>query len=98
MAKGPVCCLRGLTKYVNDEGQEITSLSLSGNGKWKAYVRGGEHSGNRDRSTAINPAFDPIMSKVQVWSVPLIGGKPILLSEGDYPAISPAGNKGACIR
>ena len=98
VAEGPAFHLRKLTKYVNDDGQEITSLSLSADGKWVVYVRGGEHSGNRDRSTTINPAFDPIMPKVQVWSVPFIGGKPILLSEGDYPAISPAGNKVAFIK
>ncbi len=98
VAEGPAFLLRKVTRYTKDDGQEITSLSISSDGKWIVYVRGGEHSGNRDRSMTINPAFDPVLPKVEVWSLPFAGGKPILLAEGDYPVISPAGKTVAFIK
>ncbi len=98
VASGPLFTLRKLTSYTKDDGQEITSLSISKDGKWVVYVRGGEHSGNHDRSTVVNPANDPVEPKIQVWSVPYTGGVPKLLSEGDYATISPKNDKVAFIK
>jgi dipeptidyl aminopeptidase/acylaminoacyl peptidase len=93
VAEGPSYSLRQLTGYTRDDGQELTSLSVSANGKWVVYVRGGEHSGNRNRSVVVNPTHDPVIPKIEIWVVPFAGGKPRLLSEGDYPVISPNSNK-----
>ncbi|MDB5111122.1 MAG: peptidase [Mucilaginibacter sp.] len=97
VASGPDFTIRKLTNYTKDDGQEITSVSISKDGKWVVYVRGGEHSGNHDRSTIVNPANDPIAPKIQVWSMPFAGGASKLLGEGDYPVVSPKGDKVAFI-
>ncbi|WP_025142545.1 S9 family peptidase [Pedobacter jeongneungensis] len=76
-----------ITDYTEDDGQELTSLSISQNGKWIIFVRGGDHGG-RD-GVPVNANSSPIAPKVQVFSVPFEGGKVILLGEGDNPVISP---------
>ncbi|MFA6083853.1 prolyl oligopeptidase family serine peptidase [Mucilaginibacter sp.] len=98
VAGGPTFILHKLTNYQQDDGQEITSLSISANGKWVVYVRGGEHSGNRDRSRVVNAASAPVLPLIQVWCVPFAGGVPKLLSEGDYPVISPGSDRVAFIK
>ncbi|PJJ85095.1 S9 family peptidase [Mucilaginibacter auburnensis] len=97
VAEGPVFELRKLTNYQQDDGQEITSLSVSADGQWVTYVRGGEHSGNRDRSMVVNPANNPVQPKIEVWSVKFAGGIPKKLGEGDYAVPSPKSNKVAWI-
>src|SRR4051812_50136329 len=44
VAEGPQFKARQLTSYMLDDGQELTSLSISDDGKYVVYVRGGEHS------------------------------------------------------
>jgi dipeptidyl aminopeptidase/acylaminoacyl peptidase len=97
VAEGPVYTLRKLTNYTKDDGQEISSLSVSADGQWVVYVRGGEHSGNRDRSVIVNPAFDPIPPKIQVFTIKFAGGMPKLLGDGDYAVPSPKSDKVAWI-
>src|SRR5262245_36879967 len=41
VAEGPDFKARRLTSYENDDGQELTSLSISADGKYVVYVRGG---------------------------------------------------------
>jgi len=76
-----------ITDYTEDDGQELTSLSISQNGKWIVFVRGGDHGG-RDGGS-VNANSSPIAPKVQVFSVPFEGGKVVALGEGDNPVISP---------
>ena len=89
VAEGPAFTPRKLTNYLKDDGQEITSLSISGDGKWVVFVRGGDHGSNWDHSLPLNPAFEPTPFHVQVGSVPFNGGETKYLSEGDAPVISP---------
>ncbi len=96
VAEGPAFSYRKLTAYAQDDGQEITSVSISDNGRWVVYVRGGDH-GAYDERTPRNPASMPQPPKVQVYAVPFEGGTPVLLSEGDYPVISPQSNQVAYI-
>lgn len=97
VAEGPVYNLRKLTNYTKDDGQEIISLSVSADGQWVVYVKGGEHSGNRDRSVVVNPAHDPVQPKIQVWSVKFAGGVPKRLGDGDYAVPSPKSDKVAWV-
>jgi len=76
-----------ITSYNEDDGQELTSLSVSPDGDWIVFVRGGDHGG-RDGGP-VNANSSPIAPKVQVLAVPFTGGKVIALGEGDNPAISP---------
>lgn len=98
VAEGPAFAPRKLTSYAADDGQEITSLSISKNGQWVIFVRGGDHGGNNEQSTAVNPAILPETPKVQVWSVPFTGGESKVLGEGDYPQVSPKGDQVAFIK
>jgi dipeptidyl aminopeptidase/acylaminoacyl peptidase len=92
VAEGPQFAPRRLTAYDDDDGQEITSLSLSRDGTQAVYVRGGEHSGNWEDLTPVNPIAAPTPSRAQVFLVSFAGGEPRALGEGDGPAISPRGD------
>ena len=93
VAEGPEFKARKLTNYNTDDGQELTSLSLSDDGKFVVYVRGGDHGSNFESSVGVNPALGPSQMKVQVWSAPFAGGEPKLLGEGDEPVISPKSDR-----
>src|SRR6185369_8372239 len=89
VAEGPDFKARRLTSYDVDDGQELTSLSISADGRYVVYVRGGDHGSNFDSSVGVNPALTTTQMKVQIWSAPFGGGEPKMLSEGDDPVISP---------
>jgi dipeptidyl aminopeptidase/acylaminoacyl peptidase len=93
VAEGPDFKARRLTSYDTDDGQELTSLAVSADGKYVVYVRGGDHGSNFDSSVAVNPALSATQMKVQIWSVPFVGGEPKLLAEGDEPLISPKSDR-----
>jgi dipeptidyl aminopeptidase/acylaminoacyl peptidase len=93
VAEGPDFKARQLTRYASDDGQEITSISISSNGKYVVYVRGGDHGANWDSGLPVNPTQNPAGYKVQVWTIPFAGGEAKALSEGDDPVISPAGDR-----
>jgi len=93
VAEGPEFKARRLTNYEIDDGQELTSLSISADGKYVVYVRGGDHGSNFDSAVAVNPALTTTQMKVQIWSVPFAGGEPKLLGEGDEPVISPKSDR-----
>ena len=93
VAEGPDYRARQVTSYRNDDGQELTSISLSSDGRYVVYVRGGEHGSNWDDLLAVNPGSMPVAPKPALWSVPFGGGEPRLLAEGgDEPQISPRGD------
>jgi dipeptidyl aminopeptidase/acylaminoacyl peptidase len=93
VADGPDFKARQLTNYSSDDGQELTSLALSADGKYVVYVRGGDHGSNFDSSAPVNPAMSAVATKVQIWSVPFAGGEPKLLGDGDEPVISPKSDR-----
>ncbi len=97
VAEGPGFVLRKLTDYKEDDGQEISSVSISANGRWLVFVKGADH-GAYDERVPRNPSSAPYAQQIQVFSIPFEGGKPILLDEGDYPIISPDSKKVAFIK
>ena len=99
VAEGPDYRARQLTSYRTDDGQELTSLAISADGRHVVYVRGGEHGSNWDDLLAVNPASLPVPPELGLWSVPFGGGQPRLLAEGgDEPAISPRGDVVAFVK
>lgn len=98
VAQGPDFKPRKITNYANDDGQEITSLSISPDGNWVVFVRGGDHGSNWDDGLPVNPSFTAEQFKVQIISVPFAGGDAKTLSEGDEPAISPKNDVVAFIK
>jgi len=97
VAEGPQYKARQLTNYMLDDGQELTSLSISADGKYVIYVRGGEHSANWEGPPP-NPASMPVAPQVQIWSVPFDGGTPKRIADGDEPVISPRSDVVAFVR
>lgn len=98
VAEGPDFAPRKLTNYTDDDGQEITSLSVSADGKWVVYVRGGDHGSNWDDELPVNTMATPVPPKVQIWSVPFAGGEPKAIAEGDVPSISPKSERIAFVK
>lgn len=92
VAEAPGFTYRKLTEYDSDLGDEITSLTLSPDGKQVVFVKGGDHGAYLE-SVPRNPASLTTEPRVQVWSVPFEGGTPELLGEGDYPVIHPDGKQ-----
>jgi dipeptidyl aminopeptidase/acylaminoacyl peptidase len=98
VAEGPDFKARRLTNYNTDDGQELTSVSISGDGKYVVYVRGGDHGSNFDSSVGVNPTMATAQVKVQIWSIPFAGGEPKLLADGDEPVISPKSDRVAFVK
>ncbi|NEU68439.1 S9 family peptidase [Spirosoma agri] len=98
VAQGPDFTPRKLTNYANDDGQEITSLSISDDGQWVVYVRGGDHGSNWDDDQPVNTTSSPVQPKVQIWSVPFAGGDAKAVADGDEPVIAPKNNQGTPAR
>jgi len=89
VAEAPDFKPRRITSYQQDDGQELTQLSYSKNGKTIVYVRGGDHGSARPGEAPPNPSGGPVQPKIEVWSVSVAGGAPRVIGEGDNPAIAP---------
>ncbi len=89
VAEGPSYIARKLTNYNLDDGQEITSLTISDDGHWIVFVRGGDHGANWESGLPLNPTGDAKPFTVKIASIPFNGGEVKYLSEGDYPVIHP---------
>src|SRR5436190_20180578 len=94
-AEGPDFQPRKLTSYASDDGQELTNLSISADGKWVVYVLGGDHDANwaAEGGLAPDPTSSPVQPHVEIWAVPFAGGTPKLLAQGDAPVISPKSDR-----
>ncbi len=97
VAEGPDFAARKLTNYSSDDGQELTNISISKDGKWVVYVRGGDHGSNWGDLEPVNPSFAANPLKVTVWKVPYAGGEATAIGEGDAAVISPGSDKIAYI-
>src|SRR5687767_13329729 len=93
VADGPRFEARRITSYTTDDGQELTQLSFSPDGRTIVYVRGGDHGSNRPGDGPPDPSLDPIQPKIQIWSVPVTGGQPKVVAEGDNPVVAPDSNR-----
>ncbi len=89
VAEAPNFVARKLTNYKEDDGQEITSISISDDGRWVLFVRGGDHGANFDGEKAVNPLGNAEPQTVRVMQVSFEGGPIRMVSEGDFPVISP---------
>src|SRR5262245_34447997 len=97
MADGPDFQARRLTSFTEDDGQELSNLSFSPDGGTIVFVRGGDHGSNRP-GDAPNPSGNPVQPKMQVWSIPVAGGPPRLLGDGDEPVVAPDGQRVAFVK
>jgi dipeptidyl aminopeptidase/acylaminoacyl peptidase len=93
VARGPVYAPLQITQYTEDDGQEITQLTFSPDGTRLVFVRGGDHDANwpAEGNLQPDPASSPEQPETAIWSVPLSGGPPQKIDEGDEPTISARG-------
>lgn len=98
VAEGPDFRPRKLTRYDIDDGQGITGLTISHDGRWVVFVRGGDFGSNFDHAQPVNVLHQPTPPKVQIISVPFEGGESKTLGEGRSPAIAPDSNRVAFVK
>lgn len=91
VANGPAFRPRQVTRYTGDDGQEITQLTFSPDGRHLVYVRGGDHDANWETKLPPDPASSPVEPKITIWAAQLSGGAPVKVADGDAPAISSRG-------
>jgi dipeptidyl aminopeptidase/acylaminoacyl peptidase len=88
-----------VTQYTEDDGQEISELQWTPDGREIVYVRG---EGANGAGEYPNPTNDPKGAEQQVWVVALEGAAaekaPRLIGEGNGPAVSPKGGRVAFVR
>src|SRR5258708_2974501 len=97
VASAPGFEARRVTQYTEDDGQELTQLAFSRDGKTVVYVRGGDHGSNRGADPP-NPAESPVQPKIQIWSVSANGGAPKPIADGDDPAPAPDNDRVVFVR
>ncbi len=95
VAEAPAYKGRRLTDYRADDGQEIDQIIWTPDGRSLIFVRGGDFEMHRDNP---NPASLPQGVEQDIWIVPLSGGSPRKLAEGNSPAISPKGDRIAFLK
>ncbi|HTT03212.1 MAG TPA: prolyl oligopeptidase family serine peptidase [Steroidobacteraceae bacterium] len=93
IAQGPSFAPRVLTSYSADDGQEITQLTFTPDGNHLVYVLGGDHGANgpAEGNLAPDPTSSPAQPIVAIWTVPIMGGAPRKIADGDAPALSARG-------
>jgi dipeptidyl aminopeptidase/acylaminoacyl peptidase len=79
---------RQLTKYNQDDGQELSDLSFSSGGNVLLYVRGGEKN---SAGQVPNPTSNPAGAEQAVWTVAWEGGEPKRIDAGHSPDASSRG-------
>jgi dipeptidyl aminopeptidase/acylaminoacyl peptidase len=95
VAEGPAFKARRLTAYEADDGQEITAITWSPDGRTIVYVRGGPKN---QAGEIPNPTSNPAGAEQAVWAVSVDGGTPRKLGLGDAPEVSPGGDRVAFLK
>jgi dipeptidyl aminopeptidase/acylaminoacyl peptidase len=93
-ASGPDYAPRQVTQFTADDGQELTGLTFSPDGRTLVFVRGGDHDANwpATGNLAPDPAEGTEQPKVTLWLADPTGAKPAAkIAEGDEPAVSARG-------
>jgi N-acyl-D-aspartate/D-glutamate deacylase/dipeptidyl aminopeptidase/acylaminoacyl peptidase len=89
IAEGPNFKARQLTAYNNDDGQELTNLSFTSDGKWLVFVRGGDS--NQSGETP-NPTNNVSGAEQAIYAAAWDDGRVIKLADGSDPVVSPVSN------
>jgi dipeptidyl aminopeptidase/acylaminoacyl peptidase len=96
VATGPAWEGRPITKYLDDDGQEIESLAFTPDGRSVVYVRGGPPNRAGERP---NPSLIPGGVEQAIWITPIEGGgAPRKIADGSSPRVSPSGDSIAFVR
>ncbi len=90
VAEAPEYKGRQLTSYREDDGQEIAEVTWTPDGRSLVFVRGGDFEMHRENP---NPASLAQGVEQDIWVVPVSGGTPRKVAEGNSPAVSPQGER-----
>ena len=90
-AKAPDFSSVRLTAFDKDDGQEISSLTFTQDGKHLVFVRGGDHGGGNASST-VNAENLPHLPKVEIWKIDIQNRKASPITEGDEFKLSADGD------
>lgn len=93
-AESPKFEPRQLTKFAGDEGIDLGQLTISRDGKWVAFTRGGDLEFGAENP---NPASLAVTPEQDVFTVSLADGAVHRIGEGRSPVIAPGGNRVAFI-
>ena len=88
VAEAPGFSARQLTKYNEDDGQELSDLRFSSDANAMVYVRGGEKN---SAGQVPNPTSNPAGAEQAVWFVAWSGSDPKRVDAGRSPDISSRG-------
>ncbi len=88
VAEAPGFAARQMTKYNEDDGQELSDLAFSPDGNTIVYVRGG---GKNAAGQVPNPTSNPVGAEQAVWTVAWVGGDPKRVDAGNSPDVSSRG-------
>jgi dipeptidyl aminopeptidase/acylaminoacyl peptidase len=89
IADAPAWHGRQLTRYAQDDGQEITELVFSEDGRFVAYTRGQE----KNQSGEVpNPTSDTAGARQEVWVADTRTGASVRMGEGSSPFFTRAGD------
>ena len=88
VAEAPGFAARQLTKYSEDDGQELSELRFSSDANALVYVRGG---GKNAAGQVPNPTSNPSGAEQAVWTVGWSGSDPKRIDAGHSPDISSRG-------
>lgn len=77
---------RQVTAFTQDDGQDVTSLAFSADGRTLYFVRGG--GPNRAGETP-NPTSDPAGAEQSIWRVRLDGSPALRVTDGTGPTPAP---------
>ena len=89
VATAPDFRLRQLTATTRDDGQDVTSITWTPDGRVLFYVRGA--AANRAGENP-NPSSDPAGGEQAIWRVSADGGAPSRVTDGSAPMVSPRGD------
>jgi dipeptidyl aminopeptidase/acylaminoacyl peptidase len=90
VAEGPQFRARQLTHYNEDDGQEISELTFTHDGRWLIFVRGGEEN---QAGESPNPTSNAEGTSRSIFAISWDGGPVRHLGEGHSPVPSPTGDE-----
>src|SRR4030095_959244 len=82
IAEAPAFAARQLTRYNEDDGQELTDVAFAPNGGAIVCVRGGEKN---QAGEVPNPTSDPAGARQQIFVVDIRSGRTTPIGEGSAP-------------
>ena len=77
-----------LTRFLDDDGRDLTDVNLSDDGSIAVFVRG---SAPNRQGWIANPSHDPSGAEREIWAARTSGGTPWRVAEGGAPELSPDG-------